>query len=303
MWVTVTEQPTPTAEAPAAEPTAAEATAAPEVAATEAVTTETATKQRRRLPVEATSEGASLITVESETFVGDIINDNNPALVTLSTDGSMLVWPEVEGRLWNRREGLCTYVFDTAATNCVDAPSTFEGYPYAFFWSPDSTIIAMTEDPITLGNESDIWTYDVAAGTISDLTNDNVEGSWVSASDYYLDYLPMWSPEGDSIYFWRSVPIQVPISFTLQLMSIAPTGGEPELVRDLTEDLAGQLLYFNVEYWVMDGDLGALTGRYQDCHDHGRCREPRKRGSIMKLNEATTAPIAWRTLCAANAEP
>ena len=57
----------------------------------------------------------------------------------------------------------------------------------------------MTEDPITLGNESDIWTFDVASGTITDLTNDNVEGSWISQTGYELDYLPMWSPDGESI--------------------------------------------------------------------------------------------------------
>ena len=41
-------------------------------------------------------------------------------------------------------------------------------------------------------------------------------------------------------------------------MSIAPTGGEPTLVRDFTQNLMGQLLYFDVEYWVMDG-ISALS--------------------------------------------
>jgi Tol biopolymer transport system component len=263
------DQPTPTAEAPAAE-----ATAAPEVAETEAETetepvaeteavTETdavTTEAAAESSTETTTGAAPLITVESETFVGDIINDNDPALVTLSADGSRLVWPEVEGRLWNRQEGLCTYIFDSAATSCEDVPETFEGYPYAFFSSPDSTAFAFTEDPIQLGYESDIWTFDVESGAFNDLTNDNVEGSWLSATtgDYWLDYLPMWSPEGDSIYFWRSEPIQAPITFTLQLMRIAPAGGEPELVRDLSEDLAGELLYFSNEYWFMDG-VSALS--------------------------------------------
>ena len=80
---------------------------------------------------ETTAEVSSLITVESQTFVGDVIGNKNPA-VSLSTDGSMLGWPELEGHFWNKKEGLCTYLFETAATSCVDAPETFEGYPYAF---------------------------------------------------------------------------------------------------------------------------------------------------------------------------
>ena len=132
---------------------------------------------------------------------------------------------------------------------------SFEGYPYAFFSSPDSSAFAFTEDPIQLGYESDIWTFDVASGAYNDLTNDNVEGNYLSApaNTYTLDYLPMWSPTGDNIYFWRSVPIQAPITYTLQLMRIAPTGGTPELVSDLTQALAGNLLFFSNQYWFMDG--------------------------------------------------
>jgi hypothetical protein len=255
------EQPTaattPTAEQAAAETPAVEAATPEETATVEAEAADVVTEE---VASGVESEVAPLITVESETYVGDIINNNNPSLVTLSTDGSMLTWPQAEGRLWNRQGELCTYAFDSAATSCTDAPSTYEGYPYAFFWSPNSASITFTEDPIQLGNESDIWLFDVASGEFNDLTNDNVEGSWVDVptGTYWLDYLPMWSPEGDYIYFWRSEPVQVPITFTLQLMRIAPTGGEPELVRDLSQDLAGELLYFSAEYWFMDG-VSALS--------------------------------------------
>ena len=90
------------------------------------------------------------------------------------------------------------------------AEKAFMGYPYQLKWSPDSTQIAYSENPIQLGYESDIWVMNVADGTFTDLTQDDLTGSWQTfVSDGTLpnlDYLPSWNEQDGTIYFWRGVP-------------------------------------------------------------------------------------------------
>jgi len=194
--------------------------------------------------------------VASEASIADVIDNNNPSLVTLSTSGQRLTWPQTEGRLWKREGELCLYTFETAASDCYVAPDTYEGYPYAFFWAPDDKYIAFTEDPVKQGYESDIWVFDTATNDYVDLTDDGVEGGWVSAEPgtFQLDYLPMWNAEDGHIYFWRSIPNpEMPISITLSIMKIAPEGGEPEVVRELQDQMGGNLILFEESAWFMDG--------------------------------------------------
>ncbi len=219
---------------------------------------------------EASSEAAAMvhppIQIESEASIVDVINNNNPYMVTLSSKGERLAWPQSEGRLWKRKGELCTYTFESAASNCVVAPDTYEGYPYAFPWSPDDGYIAFTENPFQLGYESDIWVYKTESGEFVDLTDDGVVGDWATAEagSYALDYLPMWNQQDGQIYFWRSIPDPAePISMSLSIMKIAPELGEAELVRDVQSDMGGDLIMFNDEQWYMDG-VSALSpdGRF-----------------------------------------
>lgn len=204
---------------------------------------------------QAEAEVAPLIQVASETFIGDVIGKNDPTHVTLSTSGAQLVWPQAEGRFWNREGELCTYTFESAATECAVAPDTFFGYPYAFSWSPDDAYITFTENPIQQGYESDIWIFDPVNQEYTDLTDDGVEGDWVSSDpgSYTLDYLPMWGQENE-IYFWRSIPNpDFPLSVTLSIMRVNPEVGDAELVRDLQGIRGGKLIWFDDEAWFMDG--------------------------------------------------
>ncbi len=258
-------QDTAAATPPAVEATAAEVTAGStvEAAATE-VTADVVVAD------EVVSEADVLanppIQVESEASISAVINNNNPALVTLSNSGDRLTWPQAEGRLWNREGELCLYTFDTAAMNCLVGPDTYDGYPYAFFWSPDDKYIAFTEDPAQLGYESDIWVFDTTSNAFTDLTDDGAQGSWtgLEPGSFTLDYLPMWNHQDGNIYFWRSIPNpEIPVSMTLSIMRVAPEGGEVEPVRDLQNILGGELVLFDGENWFMDG-VSALSpdGRY-----------------------------------------
>jgi len=253
-----------TVEGAATEVPEAEATAEATIAPT-AVAEATQVAAEEVVGEEAKSEAEAMVNpaiqVISEASIADVTNNKNPSLVTLSTSGDRLVWPQSEGRLWKREGELCLYTFETAASGCNVAPDTYEGYPYAFFWSPDDKYVAFTEDPVTQGNESDIWVFDTTNNEFKDLTDDGVQGSWVAAEagSYELDYLPMWNSQDGQIYFWRSIPDpEVPISLTLSIMKIAPEGGEPEEVRQVQGALGGNLIVFKEEAWFMDG-VSALS--------------------------------------------
>ena len=239
-----------TEEVAADEPAAEDPAAAEEAATAEPIATEEA------LAEEAGVELAPnpLIAVDSEVFVGDVINQKNPALATLSSLGTQIAWPTSHGRLWNKEGELCIYTYEDAANPCYVAPEIYEGYPYAFAWSPDDAYVAFTENPIQLGYESDIWMFNPLSAEFVNRTDDGVQGGWIEAEpgSYQLDYLPMWNQADDMLYFWRSEPISATV-FTLELHRLDPLGGEPELVRDLSETFAGELLYFNGETWMMDG--------------------------------------------------
>ncbi|MFN2200204.1 MAG: hypothetical protein ACK2UO_03305 [Caldilineaceae bacterium] len=246
-------------EVPEAEATA-EATIAPtaEADATQVAAEEVVGEEAKS---EAEAMANPAIQVISEASIADVTDNKNPSLVTLSTSGDRLTWPQSEGRLWNREGELCLYTFETAASDCNVAPDTYDGYPYAFFWSPDDRYIAFTEDPVTQGNESDIWVFDTTNNAFVDLTDDGVQGSWVAAESgtFELDYLPMWNAQDGQIYFWRSIPNpEVPISMTLSIMKIAPEGGQPEEVRQVQNDMGGNLILFKEEAWFMDG-VSALS--------------------------------------------
>ncbi|MCB0056133.1 MAG: hypothetical protein KDE45_03870, partial [Caldilineaceae bacterium] len=122
--------------------------------------------------------GTLPLNITSEQRIADVVDANQPALATLSSTGAHVAWVQSEGALWNREGQLCIHTFDTGATDCVNGPETYEGYPYDLAWSPDDSMIAFSENPIQLAYESDIWVYDVAAQTFTDLTDDGVTGGY-----------------------------------------------------------------------------------------------------------------------------
>jgi hypothetical protein len=81
-----------------------------------------------------------------------------------------------------------------------------------------------------------------------------VYGSYIGqdTGSYALDYLPMWNQADGNLYFWRSVPTGEYGVVTLELWRL-PDEGDAELVRDLSEQLSGGLMFFDNEYYFMDG--------------------------------------------------
>ena len=272
-----TEAPTEAPE-PTAAPAEAEAPAAGEEAATEeesateeaAETEEEATQEAEAAPEEEVAEeteagaeetseeppsGESQVTVESVRAIPDLLNEKDAAFTAISPDGAQMVYAKTEGRFWNTTGNICVHTFANADKTCYEVPKDqYYGYMYSFVWSPDSTKVAFTENPIQLGYESDIWVFDAADGSMTNLTDDGVVGSWAAAEpdSYVLDYLPMWDESTGDLYFWRSVP-SGNLSISFELMKIPADGGEAEFVQDVSDALDGMVMTWDIEDYFLDG--------------------------------------------------
>ncbi|MFN3331447.1 MAG: TolB family protein [Caldilinea sp.] len=237
---------------------AAEATPAPtEEPAAEATpaATEEPAEEAMPAPAEKSAEAAAMagiVTVESARLVTNVINEREAPFAAISPDGSRIAWFNQTGRRSDRTGVLCVFTFANADKTCYPiARDVFRDWPYQLQWSPDSSMIAFTENPVDLGNDADIWLFTVADGVFQNLTDDGVVGSWRQAGNATIDYLPSWNPVDGSIVFWRVKPMGF-MDFDVALYKVAP-GGEAELVRDLTEYLSARVLVFNQERFFLDG--------------------------------------------------
>jgi len=193
-----------------------------------------------------------ILVVESEQLVTDILGVDRALLAMLSPDGSSIAYLKQIGSGVSSLE-LCLYTFSDSSTNCHSLPEGYLSVPYQFYWSPDSTEIAFTENPISLGHESDIWVFDSVTGEYENRTDDGATGAWrgLNADEFVLDYLPMWNKADGDLYFLRSAPT-MNLEFTLEVFRLS-SDVEPEKVADFTDSFSLQLPYFNEEFFYMEG--------------------------------------------------
>jgi hypothetical protein len=201
---------------------------------------------------------ADAVTVQSARRVSDIINERQPVFTTLSPDGQFIAWYRESGRGRSREQQVCVFTFVNADKRCHTLPAgEFGGFPYQLQWSPDSTQIAFSENPVELGHESDIWVLSAADGAFTNVTEDGLTGSWRTLANQEnatvnLDYLPAWNPADGAIYFWRVQP-QGNLNFGLTLQRIDPNGGDAEEVADVGAALPGTLPIFDFQSIYLDG--------------------------------------------------
>jgi hypothetical protein len=193
-----------------------------------------------------------ILVVESEQLITAILGVDRALLAMLSPDGSSIAYMKQIGSGVSSLE-LCLYTFSDTSTNCYSMPEGFLSVPYQFYWSPDSTEIAFTENPISLGHESDIWVFDSVTGEYENRTDDGATGAWrgLNADEFVLDYLPMWNKADGDLYFLRSAPT-MNLEFTLEVFRLS-SDVEPEKVADFTDAFSLQLPYFNEEFFYMEG--------------------------------------------------
>ncbi len=195
-----------------------------------------------------------IVVVESERLVTDLLGDEHALRAMISPDGSAIAWIKQTGSGGDTTLELCAYTFADASSKCTPFPDSFLGLPYQLMWSPDSSQIAFTENPISSGLESDIWLFTVDSGAFENRTDDGSTGAWrgLNAGEFILDYLPMWNKADGSLYFFRSAPT-MNMEFTLEVFRLPGDSGEPERVANYGELFTLQLLYFDDEFFYMDG--------------------------------------------------
>ncbi len=134
----------------------------------------------------------------------------------LSPDGSRLAIIMDDGST-----ELCIIEVETREDTCADIGVDSKGLQ-GMEWSPDSTALAFTSEPLITGIDPDIWLMDALTGDVRNLTDD---GSDV-LTDVPMDVWPGWTPDGDIIFqrYDRDGAGEVAVS----LMRLSPDGGEPE---------------------------------------------------------------------------
>ncbi len=203
----------------------------------------------------AAQEDAAPVTITSARSLPDVVGDRNVWMPALSPDGAFLAYVNQDGGNRGRDAQLCVYTFSNAGKVCNVMDEGFESMPYELQWSPDSAQIAFSENPVELGMESDIWTYDVASQAFTNLTDDGLTGMWRwldTDEDVNLDYLPMWDQTDGTLVFWRLTPLGG-LTYSLTLNRIDAAGGDPEELVAVDTVIPNAVPTFRTETLTMDG--------------------------------------------------
>ncbi len=171
--------------------------------------------------------------------------------MTISPDGTKLVWPG--------DDSFCIYEIASAITECVPTGDVTVRVMTGFAWSPDSRYLAFHENMVSQFYESDLWVFDFEFRQLVNLTEDNLQGNFISDSMEIsnLDFFPVWGPD-NILYFFRSpyrrdlnpVPLNL---YQIYLGNGTESVGEPELVADLTHVKDEQFVVFSSRTDVLDG--------------------------------------------------
>lgn len=112
---------------------------------------------------------------------------------------------------------------------CAEIPFTSVNLQ-TISWSPNSSALVFTDEPIITGNDTDIWLFDTVSGDVSNMTDDGTD--LLAESGAPMDVHPGWSLDGETIIFQRYHADGV------SLMRIPRAGGEPEEIVAFPEQYA-----------------------------------------------------------------
>jgi Tol biopolymer transport system component len=135
-------------------------------------------------------------------------------------------------------------------------------------WSPDSTRIAFGENAFQVLRDGDLWMMDAATGKLTDLTDDDFNGTLpvlskehIPATPIYVDILPAWAPDGRSLTFSRSPIINGDFKGN-QIARVDLATGKVTTLIPVTLDQPGIVYYGMV--WAPDGQHLYYSIMYPD---------------------------------------
>lgn len=156
-------------------------------------------------------------------------------------------------------------VWDLATLEPVcdgDLPAPVEARSVA--WAPDSSAVAFSLGSSSRFVDSDIHVFEVADGTLHNLTDDDINGTGADPISVFLrshepfsvDVFPAWSPDSVSLLFART-HLNDEEAGGVTLMTIARDGGEPQASAVL-DDVA-MLGIAGPMHWREDGSIILTT--------------------------------------------
>lgn len=177
--------------------------------------------------------------------------------LAISPDGTRLAGVDAEGGRF------CVWDLTTDKAPC-DGDLSAPVEARSVTWAPDSSAAAFSLGSSSRLVDSDIYVFDVASGTLRDLTNDSgadgVSFLVPQKKPVAIDQFPAWSPDGSTLLFARTMWGD-PEAPGVTLMTIPREGGEPETHATLNDTaplaVAGPMI------WREDGSV-LLTTRHPD---------------------------------------
>jgi Tol biopolymer transport system component len=158
-------------------------------------------------------------------------------MVTLSPDGQWIAGTGPENTV-------CIWAVETLEPTCATVDSQPDHWTMQ--WSPDGTAIVWTHRSTTTFQDSDLYIMDVPAGTVTNLTDDQVHAPITSFDEQpspgmVVDQAPAWTPDSQTIVFarleWGSSGAATGI------YSISRTGGEPQFIHQPEADEAWTITF------------------------------------------------------------
>jgi hypothetical protein len=187
--------------------------------------------------------------------LGDFV-EVAPYSTALAPDGSAIAWYALGGS-----GEICLLALPEYTVTCDPIPDRWRARGMQLYWSPDSAYVAWTGNFFQYFDEVDLMLYDVAARQVRNATDDGIV-KWdpIRRSDetgpVWIDATFTWGPDG-YLYFVRDVLEDTQAdrdTMRTGLYRLDPTGGEPELIRDLTGRFEIWSIYPSPEY-NLDGVL------------------------------------------------
>lgn len=181
--------------------------------------------------------------------------------LSLSPDGAWIAGVHEDGAR------VCVWDTGSLTSRCdSELPAPME--PRSLAWAPDGSAVAFSLGADNRLVDSDVYVFEVASGTLHNLTEDDPQGTDADAVSFLvpqeepvaIDQFPAWSPDGSTLLFARTMWGD-PGAPGVTLMTIPREGGEPETHATLNGTaplaVAGPMI------WREDGSV-LLTTRHPD---------------------------------------
>lgn len=216
--------------------------------------------------------------------------DGHP--LALSPDGTMIA-----GTTGNDEIG----IWDARSFELIAQSDPMDEIPLidrnALTWAPDSTAIAFWPNTIAYFLDSDIYTFEIASATLTNLTNEQGQfGATPMAgtnqasidSPMHMDTFPTWSPDSNRIAFSRSTHRESDKDMGTDLCTVPREGGEIKVLATLSE--VDPYLVSSTMFWDPDGSIIYATQPFSS--------DPADNGLFQVLNDGSINAISQGLLAA-----